>query len=71
MKNLFKKKDNGGKEIIVEVGLAVIAVALLIIFRQAIANLTTTIVSNAQSKIIELFDTSALSGSGGTGGGGN
>lgn len=64
MKKLFSKKDDGGKEIIVEVGLAVIAVALLIIFRQAIANLTTTIVANAQTKITELFNTSALSGGG-------
>ena len=68
MKNLFSKKDNGGKEIIVEVGLAVIAVALLIIFRSAIANLTTTIVAEAQTKIKELFDTASLAG--GSGGGG-
>ena len=62
MKRLFAKKDNGGKEIIVEVGLAVIAVALLIIFRQAIATLTTTIVTEASTKINELFDASSLSG---------
>lgn len=60
MKKLFQKKDNGGKEIIVEVGLAVIAVALLIIFRQAIASLTTTIVTEAQTKIQQLFDTTTL-----------
>lgn len=60
MKKLFSKKDEGGKEIVVEVGLCVIAVALLIIFRGAIANLTTTIVTEATTKIQELFDTASL-----------
>ena len=62
MEKLFAKKDNGGKEIVVEVGLCVIAVALLIIFRSSIASLTSTIVSEASSKIRELFDASSLSG---------
>lgn len=49
-------KDEGGKEIIVEVGLAVIAVALLIIFRGAITNLTTTLISEATDNIRSLFN---------------
>ena len=60
MKKLFLKKDYGDKEIMVEVGLAVVAVALLIIFRTAIAEITTHIISKAQIKIIELFDASLL-----------
>ena len=60
LKNLFSKKDTGGKEIVVEVGLCVIAVALLIIFRSSIASLTNTIVSEASTKIQELFDATTL-----------
>ena len=60
MKKLFLKKDYGDKEIMVEVGLAVVAVALLIIFRSAIAEITINIISKAQIKIIELFDASLL-----------
>lgn len=57
---MFKKelmvKDEGGKEIIVEVGLAVIAVALLIVFRGAITNLTTTLINEATENIRSLFN---------------
>ena len=60
MKKLFLKKGYGDKAIMVEVGLAVVAVALLIIFRTAIAVITTDIISKAQIKIIELFDASLL-----------
>ncbi len=56
---MFKKemmvKDEGGKEIIVEVGLAVIAVALLIVFRGAITTLVTNLINNAESNINNLF----------------
>ena len=56
---MFKKemmvRDEGGKEIIVEVGLAVIAVALLIVFRKAISDLVTTLIDSAQENIIKLF----------------
>ena len=48
-------KDEGGKEIIIEVGLAVIGVALLIVFRKAIVDLTNTLISNATVNINKLF----------------
>ncbi len=62
MKNLMKVKDDGGKEIIIEVGLAVIGVALLIVFRTQIANLVNSIVTRATNEINSLFDTSAMPG---------
>ena len=49
------KKDEGGKEIIIEVGLAVIGVALLLIFREQIQTLVETLVSKAQANIQLLF----------------
>ena len=56
---MFKKelmvKDEGGKEIIIEVGLAVIGVALLIVFRSAITNLTQTLINEATTNIRSLF----------------
>ena len=56
---MFKKelmvKDEGGKEIIIEVGLAVIGVALLIVFRSAITNLTQTLINEATENIRSLF----------------
>lgn len=51
----FMKKDEGGKEIIIEVGLAVIGVALLIVFRAAITNLTTELIDEAKTEIRKLF----------------
>ena len=49
-------KDEGGKEIIIEVGLAVIGVALLIVFRQAIVKLTQELISEATNNIRSLFN---------------
>lgn len=54
MKVVFKK-DNGAKEMIVEVGLVVIAVFLLLVFRGSINTLITTIISSAQTAIDNLF----------------
>lgn len=51
----LSKKELGGKEIIVEVGLAVIAVALLLVFRTEINELVTTLISAATTKINDLF----------------
>ena len=48
-------KDEGGKEIIIEVGLAVIGVALLIVFRGAITNLATALIDEATTNIRNLF----------------
>lgn len=57
---MFKKemmiRDEGGKEIIVEVGLAVVAVALLIIFRKSITSLVNTLIGEATNNIRNLFN---------------
>ena len=48
-------KDNGGKEIIVELGLAAIAVALLMVYRTEINTLVTGIMTQATTTIGNLF----------------
>ena len=48
-------KDNGGKEIIVELGLAAIAVALLVVYRGQINTLVTGIMGEATTAINGLF----------------
>ncbi len=48
-------KDNGGKEIIVELGLAAIAVALLLAYRTEINTLVTGIMGQATTAIGNLF----------------
>ena len=48
-------KDKGGKEIIVELGLAAIAVALLMVYRTEIKTLVTGIMSQATTTIGNLF----------------
>ena len=56
LKKELMVKDEGGKEIIIEVGLAVIGVALLIVFRSAITNLTQTLINEATENIRSLFN---------------
>lgn len=55
MKNMLTVKDCGGKEIIIEVGLAVIGVALLLIFKNQISNLVESLVTLASSNINKMF----------------
>lgn len=55
LKKELMVKDEGGKEIIIEVGLAVIGVALLIVYRSAITELTQTLIDEATSNIRSLF----------------
>ena len=55
MKVAVMAKDNGGKEIIVELGLAAIAVALLMVYRTEINGLVTGIMSQATTTIGNLF----------------
>ena len=55
MKAAVMAKDNGGKEIIVELGLAAIAVALLMVYRGQINTLVTGIMSQATTTIGNLF----------------
>ena len=64
MKSMFAQKDCGGKEIIVECGLAIIAVALLIVFRKQIGDLTKTVMDKCSDAINTMFETSTLAGSG-------
>ena len=47
--------DKGGKEIIVELGLTVVAVALIVVFRYQIKSLVDTIMSSATTTITGLF----------------
>ena len=49
------KKDKGGKEIIVELGLTVVAVALIVVFRTEIKTLVDGIMSTATTTINGLF----------------
>lgn len=56
MEKLMAVKDSGGKEVIMEVGLAVIGVALLILFRKHISELVSNILNTAENKINNLFD---------------
>lgn len=49
--NSFKKMDNGDKAIVVEVGLAVIAVVLLVLFRTEMEEFISTLVDGMQSQI--------------------
>ena len=55
MKAAVMAKDNGGKEIIVELGLAAIAVALLLAYRTEINTLVTGIMGEATTAIGNLF----------------
>ena len=55
VKNAVLSRDRGGKEIIVELGLAGIAVALLLVYRTQINTLVTSIMSEATTKITSLF----------------
>lgn len=55
MKVAMMAKDKGGKEIIVELGLAAIAVALLLVYRTEINTLVTGIMSQATTTIGNLF----------------
>ena len=51
MKTAVMASDKGGKEIIVELGLTVVAVALIVVFRSEFKGLVDTIMSTATSTI--------------------
>lgn len=61
-KNMLMKKDNGDKAIVVEVGLAVIAVVLLVIFQGQMTTFITTLVTNMTKEIGEILSTGVGSG---------
>ncbi len=56
-KNFLMKKDGGDKAIVVEVGLAVIAVVLLVIFQEQMTTFITTLVSNMTTEIGNILST--------------
>lgn len=56
MKAAVLAKDKGGKEIIVELGLTVVAVALIVVFRTEIKSLVDTIMGQATTTITNLFN---------------
>lgn len=61
-KNMLMKRDNGDKAIVVEVGLAVIAVVLLVIFQGQMTTFITTLVTNMTKEIGEILSTGVGSG---------
>ena len=56
-KNFLMKKDGGDKAIVVEVGLAVIAVVLLVIFQEEMTDFITTLVGNMTTEIGNILST--------------
>lgn len=56
MKTAIMESDKGGKEIIVELGLTVVAVALIVVFRDSIKTLVDSIMSSATTTITGLFN---------------
>lgn len=56
MKAAVMAADKGGKEIIVELGLTVVAVALIVVFREQIKTLVDSIMSQATTTISGLFN---------------
>jgi len=57
--NNFKKMDKGDKAIVVEVGLAVIAVVLLVLFQSEMKEFISTLVDSMQSQISGILTTGA------------
>ena len=56
-KNFLMKKDGGDKAIVVEVGLAVIAVVLLVIFQEEMTTFITTLVNNMTTEVGKILST--------------
>lgn len=55
VKNMLMKKDCGDKAIVVEVGLAVIAVVLLVLFQGQMTDFINTLVSNMTAEISKIL----------------
>ena len=58
LNKVFMAKDNGDKAIVVEVGLAVIAVVLLVIFQGEMTEFVETLVGNMTTEIGNILATS-------------
>ncbi len=57
LKTWLKTTDPGDKAIVVEVGLAVIAVVLLVVFRSAMTTLIQDVVSSMSTQIKNILTT--------------
>lgn len=57
VENILMKKDGGDKAIVVEVGLAVIAVVLLLLFKNEMSTFLTTLVEGMTTKIQTILTT--------------
>lgn len=66
MKTFFNKvfmaKDNGDKAIVVEVGLAVIAVVLLVIFQGEMTEFVESLVGNMTTEVGKILSTGVGAG---------
>lgn len=51
----LKKKDRGSKEVLIEVGLIVVAVFLIVLFRSEINKIMTSVLTTASTTITKLF----------------
>lgn len=56
----FMRKDNGDKAIVVEVGLAVIAVVLLVVFKNQMTNFITNLVQSMTTEIGKILSMGVL-----------
>lgn len=62
LNKVFMAKDNGDKAIVVEVGLAVIAVVLLVIFQGKMTEFVETLVGNMTTEIGNILSTGVGAG---------
>ena len=59
---LLMTKDNGDKAIVVEVGLAVIAVVLLVVFQGEMSDFIESLVGNMTTEITKILTTGVGAG---------
>lgn len=62
VKNMLMQKDRGDKAIVVEVGLAVIAVVLLVLFQGQMTNFINTLVANMTAEISRILSSGVGTG---------
>lgn len=62
LNKVFMAKDNGDKAIVVEVGLAVIAVVLLVIFQGEMKDFIESLVGNMTTEIGKILSTGVGAG---------
>ena len=62
LNKVFMAKDNGDKAIVVEVGLAVIAVVLLVIFQGEMTEFVESLVGNMTTEVGKILSTGVGAG---------